>query len=83
MLASTIVRAAGRVTENPQPNPKEAFVSKVKRIVGKRAAKAAVRHSAHGVNAKARRSPLRSSGLLGAGAIVGAVAGWLAKERVG
>jgi hypothetical protein len=48
-----------------------------KRLIARRAAKAAVKHTAHGVAAKARRRPLRSTTLLGAGA----VAGWLAGRR--
>ena len=53
-------------------------MSKFRRTIGKKAAKAAVRHSAHGVSAKVQRRPLRSIRLLGIGATVGALAGWAA-----
>jgi hypothetical protein len=53
----------------------------VGRILGKKAAKATVRHTAHGFASKAQRKPLRSGGLLGAGALVGGAAGWLAGRR--
>jgi hypothetical protein len=52
-----------------------------RRLIAKRAAKAAVRHTAHGVAAKVRRRPLRSASLLSVGAAVGAAAGWLAGRR--
>ena len=53
-------------------------MSTVTRIIGKKAAKATVRHSAHGVAAKAKRQPLRSVTLIGLGAAFGAGVGWLA-----
>lgn len=53
----------------------------IKRSLGKKAVKAAARHSAHGVAAKAQRQPLRSTTLLSAGAAVGALAGWLAGRK--
>jgi len=48
-----------------------------KRLIARRAAKAAVKHTAHGVVAKAKRRPLRSVSLLS----LGAAAGWLAGRR--
>jgi hypothetical protein len=56
----------------------EGAMSTLARIIGKKAAKATVRHSAHGVAAKARRQPLRSATLIGLGAAVGAGVGWFA-----
>ena len=56
-------------------------MTRLKRVLGRKAAKAAVTHSAHGVAAKARRRPFRSMSLLSAGAVVGAAAGWLAGRR--
>lgn len=47
-------------------------------ILGKKAAKATVRHSVRGVSSKAQRQPLRTATLLGIGGVVGAAAGWLA-----
>jgi hypothetical protein len=48
---------------------------------GKKAAKVTVRHSARGAAAKAKRQPIRSLTLLGAGAAIGAVGGWLLGHR--
>ncbi len=53
-------------------------MSKIKRIVGIKATKAAAKHSAHGLSAKAKRRPLRSSGLIGAGLVLGLAGGWAA-----
>lgn len=48
------------------------------RLLGRKAAKATVRHSANGLVARARRQPLRSTSLLIVGAIVGLLTGWSA-----
>ncbi|MHB1467705.1 MAG: hypothetical protein ACYCU0_03620 [Solirubrobacteraceae bacterium] len=56
-------------------------MASIKRALGKKAAKATFRHSARGVAAKAQRKPLRSGGLLGAGALIGLAAGWLAGRK--
>ena len=48
---------------------------------GKKAAKVTVRHTARGVTAKAKRQPIRSVTLLGTGAAVGAIGGWLIGHR--
>jgi len=53
----------------------------VGKSVGKKAAKATVRHSFHGFTSKARRQPLRSVSLLSAGGVVGAAAGWFAGRK--
>jgi hypothetical protein len=57
------------------------MMSKFKRTIERKAARAAVRHSAHGVAAKARRRPLRSASLLSVGVACGGAAGWLAGRR--
>jgi membrane protein YqaA with SNARE-associated domain len=49
----------------------------ISRTIGKKATKATVKHSAHGVVAKARRKPMRSATLLTTGALLGAAVGWL------
>ena len=49
--------------------------------IGKKAAKATVRHSVRGVAAKAQRQPLRSTTLLSVGGLFGAAAGWLAGRK--
>jgi hypothetical protein len=54
----------------------------LKRTIARKAARAAVRHTAHGVAAKAQRRPLRSASLLSVGALVGCAAGWLAARRI-
>jgi len=56
-------------------------MAKLKRTIGRRAARAAVRHSAHGVSAKVQRKPVRSASLISFGAIVGAAAAFLAGRR--
>jgi hypothetical protein len=56
-------------------------MAKLKRTIGRRAARAAVRHSAHGVSAKVQRKPVRSASLISLGAIVGAAAAFLAGRR--
>ncbi len=48
------------------------------KTVGKKAAKATVRHSVRGTASKAQRKPLRSITLLSIGGAVGATAGWFA-----
>jgi uncharacterized protein YfiM (DUF2279 family) len=51
-------------------------VSKLKRMIGIKATKAAAKHTAHGLSDKARRRPLRSASLLSAGMALGLAAGW-------
>jgi ribosomal protein L35 len=51
-------------------------MAKIKRTLGIKATKAAARHSAHGMSAKAQRKPLRSASLLSAGAAIGLGVGW-------
>lgn len=48
---------------------------------GRKAARATARHSVRGVASKAKRKPVRSATLLGAGGAVGAVAGWFAGRK--
>jgi hypothetical protein len=58
-------------------------VSRLKRMIGIRAAKATAKHTAHGLSAKAQRRPLRSVSLLGAGVAIGLGAGWAAARGLG
>lgn len=51
-------------------------MSSVKSAVGRKAAKAVVVHSAHGVTSKVRRQPIRATRLLGLGALAGAGIGF-------
>ncbi len=53
------------------------------KTIGRKAAKATVRHSVRGIASKAQRRPLRSAGLLSAGGLLGAVAGWFAGRKTG
>lgn len=53
----------------------------LERKAAKKAAKALVRHSAHGVVAKVERKPVRAASLLAAGLLVGSGAGWLAGRK--
>jgi hypothetical protein len=56
-------------------------MSKLGSTVGKKAAKATVRHSIRGVKSKAQRQPLRSASLLSIGGAVGLMAGWFAGRK--
>jgi hypothetical protein len=58
-------------------------MSKKRSSLGKKAAKATVRHSVRGVSAKARRKPLRSVTLLTIGWILGVTSGWLVGRKTG
>lgn len=53
-------------------------MSAIKRVVTRKAAKAAAKHTAHGAVSKLRRDPLRAATLLGLGGAIGAAAGWIA-----
>jgi hypothetical protein len=57
-------------------------MSNLKRTMARKAARATVRHTAHGVSAKVQRKPLRSASLLSVGALVGGAAAWLAARRI-
>lgn len=57
-------------------------MTRLRRTLRKKAAKATVQHSAHGVVAKVQRKPLRSATLLSLGAAAGGAAGWLAGRKV-
>lgn len=50
----------------------------VKSLIARKAVKTTAKHTAHGTAAKLRREPLRTATLLGAGAALGACAGWAA-----
>lgn len=51
------------------------------KTIGRKAAKATLRHSVRGFASKAQRQPLRSVSLLGAGGVIGAAAGWFAGRK--
>ncbi len=52
------------------------------KTIGRKAAKATVRHSVRSFAAKAQRRPLRSASLLTAGGLIGAAAGWFAARKI-
>jgi hypothetical protein len=56
-------------------------MNKLGRNVGKKTAKVTLRHSIRGAASKAKRQPLRSATLLGAGGAVGALAGFVAGRK--
>ena len=58
-------------------------MSRLKRMIGIKAAKATAKHSAHGLSAKAQRRPLRSVSLLGVGVAIGFGAGWALGRGLG
>lgn len=49
----------------------------IKQKVARKAVKKTAKHTAHGTASKLRRTPVRSTTLLGLGAAVGLLAGWL------
>jgi len=49
----------------------------IKQKIARRAVKTTAKHTAHGAASKLKRSPVRSTTLLGLGAAVGLLAGWL------
>jgi ElaB/YqjD/DUF883 family membrane-anchored ribosome-binding protein len=49
----------------------------IKQKVARRAVKTTAKHTAHGTASKFKRNPVRSTILLGVGALVGVLAGWL------
>jgi len=56
-------------------------VTALARTIGRKAAKATVRHSARGVASKAKRRPMRSATLVSVGAAIGMGVGWAAGRR--
>lgn len=56
-------------------------MTSLRKNLGKKAVKVAVRHSWRGFASKAQRRPLRSASLLSAGGAVGLLVGWLAGRR--
>jgi hypothetical protein len=56
-------------------------MTSIQKNMGKKAAKATVRHSLQGFSSKAQRRPLRSVSLLTAGGMIGLFAGWFAGRQ--
>jgi len=54
-----------------------------KNTLARKAAKAAVKHTAHGTASKLKRDPVRTATLLGVGGALGAMAGWTAGRTAG
>jgi len=53
----------------------------LKKMLGRKAAKATLRHSVNGLISKSKRQPLRSTTLLSLGGAVGVAAGFLAGRK--
>jgi hypothetical protein len=53
-------------------------MSAIKNTLARKAAKVAVKHTAHGTASKLKRDPMRTATLLGLGGALGAAAGWMA-----
>ncbi len=49
----------------------------IKQKFARKAVKTTARHTAHGTLSKLKREPARTSALLGAGALVGVLVGWI------
>jgi hypothetical protein len=58
-------------------------MTSIRKLFGKKVAKATLRHSIHGLTSKAQRQPLRTGTLLGVGGILGATAGWFVGRKSG
>lgn len=56
--------------------------SSLKSTLVRRAAKAGVKHTAHGTASKLKRRPLRAGTLLAIGGAIGALAGWMAARSI-
>ncbi len=56
-------------------------MTRPKKYAGRKAVKATVRHSIRGTASKVRRQPPRVITLVGIGAVLGAIAGWLLGRR--
>ena len=57
--------------------------SSLKSTIARKAAKATVKHTAHGTASKLKREPMRAGTLLAVGGAVGALIGWLAARDGG
>lgn len=55
----------------------------IKQKVARKAVKKTAKHTARGAASKLKRDPMRSTTLLGLGAVVGALAGWLLGRSTG
>lgn len=55
----------------------------IKRKVARKAVGKTAKHTARGAASKLKRDPVRSTALLGLGALVGVLAGWLAGRSGG
>jgi ElaB/YqjD/DUF883 family membrane-anchored ribosome-binding protein len=49
----------------------------IKQKIARKAVKSTAKHTAHGTASKLKRDPMRATTLLGLGAVVGVLAGWL------
>jgi hypothetical protein len=56
-------------------------MSNLGRKIGKKATKATVQHSVHGMWSKAQRQPLRSATLLTTGGVIGWTVGWVTARK--
>lgn len=56
-------------------------MTNIRNSLGKKAARATLRHSVRGFASKAQRKPLRSATLVSLGGVVGAISGWLAGRK--
>ncbi len=56
-------------------------MTNIRSSLGKKAARATIRHSIHGFSSKAQRQPLRSATLLSVGGVLGATIGWFAGRK--
>ncbi|HEV7614958.1 MAG TPA: hypothetical protein VGO36_01860 [Solirubrobacterales bacterium] len=55
----------------------------IKKSLARKAVKSTAKHTAHGTASKLKRDPARAATLLGAGAAVGALLGWVLARTSG
>ncbi|HEX3238919.1 MAG TPA: hypothetical protein VHR18_02145 [Solirubrobacterales bacterium] len=55
----------------------------IKQKVARKAVKKTAKHTTRGAVSKLKRDPMRSTTLLGLGAVIGALAGWLLGRSTG
>lgn len=56
-------------------------MSRLRRRARRKAIEATVHHATHGIEAKVRRQPIRSTRLLALGAALGCAVGWIAGRK--
>jgi F0F1-type ATP synthase assembly protein I len=59
------------------------FMPSIKKSLARKAVKSTAKHTAHGTASKLKRDPARAATLLGVGAAIGALLGWVLARTSG